>query len=113
MPLEPAFYIRQGDTAPSITALLNDAAGAPIVLTGCTVRFRMTPLAGGPRKVDGAAVIVTLATAEVRYDWAPTGVDTDTPAYFAASWLITYPDGATTSVPNDDTPMLVLVTAAV
>lgn len=92
------FYIKKGDTAPVIVATLKDSAGAPINLTGASVRFRMRLLLGTVLKVDAAVTIVDALAGTVSYQWALA--DTDTAGTYLVEWQITYAGGAVQTVPN-------------
>jgi hypothetical protein len=56
-----AFYIKRGDTRPSLYATLTQE-GSVVDLTGATVRFHMGDV------VDAPAVIVEASAGSVRYD---------------------------------------------
>jgi hypothetical protein len=92
------FFLKAGDTKPSISATLT-VGGAPVGdLTGAAVRFRLREQASGVLKVDAPAVIVNPATCAVRYDWLAG--DTDTPGRYLAEWGVVYSDGSEQTVPN-------------
>lgn len=65
-----------GDRLRPARAILENADGTPIDLTGNTVIFRMIAATGGAAKVaDQPAVVESPATAgSVRYDWAAADV---------------------------------------
>lgn len=96
----PDFTIKQGATSPPLPATLTDAAGAPIPLSGTTVRFRMKPLLGGGALVDRAATIVNPTAGEVRYDWQ--AADTALAGYYRAEFRVIFANGADQPVPSDD-----------
>jgi hypothetical protein len=56
---EDAFYIGQNDTASPITRDLKDAFGAPVNLTGASVKFSMRVKPAGTVKVDGEDAFFT------------------------------------------------------
>lgn len=96
------YTIKAHDRLPSIAATLS-ASGAPLNLTGATVKFimRAKPAGNGATpsaKVNAAAVVVDAANGLVRYDWL--AVDTDTPGSFQAEWQITWSDGKKQTVPT-------------
>lgn len=90
--------MKRRDLLPSVTNTLEAPRGTPIDLTGCAVKFIMTPTKSSTPKVSRAAVIVDAVAGSVRYDW--TGTDTDTVGSYRALWEITYPSGQTRSVPS-------------
>ena len=79
-----------GDRNPSIAETIT-AGGAPVDLTGYTVRFKMRPIDSSTGKVDQPALIVAAAAGQVRYDWA--AVDVDTEGFFLVRWEATAGDG--------------------
>lgn len=87
------FNIKRGDLAPVLTATLRDGSNAVLDLTGCTVVFRMREkglVLADTVKVESAATILSPATAgRVQYTWVSG--DTDTAAYYAGEWVVTYP----------------------
>lgn len=107
----PDVTVKQGNTAPSISATLQDAVGAAVDLTGASVTFRMKPLAGGPVAVDHAAVIVGAALGTVRYDWQVG--DTDTPGYYYGEFRVLWASGGIQSFPSDDFVLVLVKTGLV
>lgn len=96
------FFLKVGDTKPSISATLT-VNGAPIGdLMGATVKFKMRDLNGvaGVYKVNATATVVDNATCAVRYDWVPA--DVDTVGTWIAEWFVTYADTSKQTVPNAD-----------
>ena len=87
------FYMKTGDTAPSIEATLKKN-GVPIDLTDATaVRFKMGD------QLDEAAVIVSPATSgQVRYDWGAN--DADVAGVYDAEFEITWTGGGVQTVPS-------------
>lgn len=85
-------WIKQGDTSPSLEAVLTGPDGQPVDLHGATVRFIME------RVVDAQAAIVDAEAGKVRYDWKPG--DTDRPGVFNAEFRVEYATGVRTTVPN-------------
>lgn len=83
------YYV--GDTAPSIFGTL-EVDGAPINLTGTSVKFQMRLSYDNRYAVDADAVIVTPAAGSVRYDWAEG--DLDVPGTYVAHWAVTFGDGS-------------------
>lgn len=93
------FYIKQGDTLPSIKSVLKDSAGTAVNLTGVTVAFR-TKLVNSTTapSLGGAAVIEDAANGQVRYDWQVA--DTTTAGLYYAHWVVTWGSGKKTTYPN-------------
>lgn len=91
------FYVRAGDTLPPIQATLLDPTGAAVDLTGATVHFRMH-LPGAAYKVDRVATLTSPSTGQLQYSWAAG--DTDTAGSYLAHWHITFPGGATQTIPT-------------
>lgn len=77
-----------GNRNPSITENIVDTAGAPIDLTGATVKFKMRAVGSSTLKVNASATIVGSPTlGNVRYDWAAP--DVDTAGDYLAWWEVT------------------------
>ena len=94
------FYIKSGDQAPGLGALLQYADGTAQDLTGATVVFNMRLKGSVTPKVDEQAVtLVTLLTGEVLYNWS--AADTDTPGTYEGEFAVTLPDTRTVTFPND------------
>ena len=67
-------------------------AGAPVGLTGCTVKFYMKNATTGSVKINGVACTVTDAVkGKCRYSW--TGSDTDTVGTYLGEVEVTFGDG--------------------
>ena len=96
----PDAYWKQGDTAPAIAEQLLDGLGAPVVLTGATVKFMMWGPGDAAVKVNAAATITDAATGKVSY--TPTALNTDTPGDYLVEWSVTFGGGAIETFPNAD-----------
>jgi hypothetical protein len=82
--MSDVFYVKQGDTAPSVTTTLLDPDLAPSDLTGATVVFRMT---NGTTTIEAPAIVETPETeGRVTYEWAPT--DLDVWGGYAIEWVV-------------------------
>lgn len=91
------FEIKRGDREPAITRQLMQS-GAPIDLTGASVKFLMRGDDG--LKVDAAADIDDdPTTGIVTYEWA--AADVDTAGVYKAEWEVTRA-GRTLTVPTND-----------
>lgn len=91
--------VKQGDLLPELTAILKDADGNIVDLTGATsAEFHMVPVGGGVAKVNATATIVDPPAGEVKYTWQ--GTDTDTVGDFYAEFEVTWV-GKTETFPND------------
>lgn len=93
----PDWGIKQGDTTPAIAAILKDADGTVINLSGCTVKFHMRSKHGAVT-VNAAATIVDAATGSVSYTWGAT--DTDTAGDYEIEWEITDASSKVATVPT-------------
>lgn len=96
--MRDTFYLKKGDTSPSLIYALDPAS---VVLTGATVRFNMR-LSGGATKVSRAAAVIVTATGTptVQYNWQ--AADTDTAGFYEAEFEVTYAGGAVETFPNSD-----------
>ena len=90
--------IKRGDTRNCIKAILKNASGAPVDLTGCSVSFHMAPL-NRPAVISRAAHIEDAAAGEVWVVWAPG--ETDTAGVYRAEFEVVYQDGRRETFPND------------
>lgn len=90
---------KRGDTAPPIRAQILSPAGAPVDLTGASVRFLLAAQAGGTPLVDGTATIVDAAQGIVEYAWAPG--DLQAAGQYLAEFEVTWPDGRVQTYPGD------------
>jgi len=85
------------DTLVSLYAILEDAEGNVVDLSGHTVTFVMEAAATGVNKVDNKpAAIVSAAAGTVRYDWDPLDVDTEGKFY---GWFVRTSGGKTAHHP--------------
>jgi len=83
--------IVQNDTRPPLEFTLTQD-GAPVDLTGCTVKFYMKDATTGSVKINGVACTITDATkGKCRYSW--TGTVTNTVATYLGEVEVTFPDG--------------------
>lgn len=91
--------MKTGDTEPGPELTLLDAAGAPVNLTGATVRFIMATSAT-PRAivVDAVAVLADAASGRVDYVWGAT--DTATAGSYVAEVEVTYASGRVQTFPT-------------
>lgn len=97
------FFIKQGDTAPVITATLIDAAGNVANLTGASVKFIMTNSFYG-NAVNATATIVNASLGQVSYQWQSASSsyvgDTGNTGTFSCQWYVVYSSGAQESFPQ-------------
>lgn len=92
------FYIKQSDTSPPLVAILKDATGTAVDLTGSTIRFIMTNKSTAAIVVNQLATIVDATHGKVRYDWQ-TG-ETDVPTNYKAEFEVHWGDGTFETFPN-------------
>ena len=92
------FYWKTHDTSPTIKVQLLDSAGAPVVVTGGSVKFVMMAQGGGAPKVNAAGTIVDGPTGVVSY--TPVASDTDTTGTYQAEWEVVYLSGAKQTFPD-------------
>lgn len=90
--------IKRGDTRNCIKAVLKDATGSPVNLTGCEVKFLMAPL-GRQANCSRAAHIQDALNGEVWVVWAPG--ETDISGVYRAEFEVLYDDGKRETFPND------------
>ena len=89
------FYLKRGDTGPSLRLSLD---GATQTLIGAEVTFQMR-MRGGARVIDAPAVIESfIGTPTVRYDWQPP--DTAAAGLFEAEMRVRYANGVIETFPN-------------
>lgn len=92
------FYIKQNDTSPALRAVLKDADGVPVNVTGASVLFYMRTAGATETIVEGTAEVVDGTTGVVQYNWA-TG-DTATAGNCEAEFEVTYATGKIETFPN-------------
>lgn len=103
----PDFPIGQGNLLPAIMlrCLEPDPSRIgkvrPKDLTGCTVRFQMSPIEGrcAGKPLDALASIIDAKGGVVGYQWAAG--DTDVPGLFKAAVVVTDGQGRSMDFPND------------
>lgn len=82
-----------GDQDPAFTAVVTDASGVVINLTGYTgVTFALRQAYDSANKFKTAGTIVTPAAGTVSYTLSPTDISTLTPGVYVGQWTLT--DGA-------------------
>jgi len=83
--------IVQDDTRPPLEFSLTQD-GAPVDLTGCTVKFYMKDATTGSIKINGVDCTVTDAPkGKCRYSWSSS--DTNTAGSYIGEVEVTFPDG--------------------
>lgn len=92
------FYIKEDDSAPSVTAQLTHADGSAVDLTNADVEFSMMRPRGAGVVFTSAASIQDASTGEVRYDW--NDGDTTEPGRYRCEFIVTYSDGRQERFPN-------------
>lgn len=93
------FYIKQGDTLPTLDVTLVQANRKPLSLVGATgVTFRMRNSAG-EAVIESPATIVDASKGKVCYRWGST--DTAEAGRYEAEFQVDF-DGETQTIPNTD-----------
>jgi hypothetical protein len=98
--MAPSFWIKQGDTAPSIAYQLEDGDGTPVDITGAAVKFIMYAPGASSPKVNTAATITTAATGMVAYTFNAS--DTDAIGDYLGEFQVTFAGGAVETWPDGD-----------
>lgn len=96
------FVIKQGDLLPAITAVLTDAAGQPVDLSGLSVKFIMRQIYADTNKINAAAIVdadQVTNKGKVSYTWQ--GTDTDTAGVYWAEWQVMFSGSKPETFPND------------
>lgn len=92
-------YLGEGDREPVLDAVIKDAAGSAIDLTGATVQFRYW--LKGDADADATVVTCSLtdaANGSVRASWGAS--DTTTPGLYEGFFRVTFSSGKTMAAPN-------------
>ena len=93
------FYIKQNDTAPSISAALKDSNGrARSMVDAASIAFHMKDENGTIIVDAGAGIVLNPAKGTVAYDWQ-TG-DTANTGIHSAEFQVTYNNGGIETFPN-------------
>ena len=101
------FWIKQGDTLPSLDAVLKDSKGTPVDLTTATaVRFDLRRSEGGTL-LGGAAALRGGVAGGVRYNWAPA--DTTIAGIYNGEFVVTFPGGKEETFPSQDSIVVQVV----
>lgn len=78
-----------GDKQPSLPAIVKDASGNAINLTGYTsVSFALRQAYASANTFSAAGVIVTPASGVVRYDLGPTDLVSLVPGVYVGQWIL-------------------------
>lgn len=98
MTLTPSFFLKRGDTLPTVSATLSNYDGTAINLTDSTVRLVYRAADGSGTATRVTATIESAEDGEVSYAWQ-TG-DTATAGNYVCEWEITFSGGSILTVPN-------------
>lgn len=94
--------IGEGDTAPKISAVLKDAVGNPVDLTGATVTIQIQDDDDTAARITDSVTILSPATdGAVEYDWSPPSPLV--PGRYRVRFKATLAGGKRMSFPNDRT----------
>jgi hypothetical protein len=92
--------MKRGDTKGIFTDTLT-LNSAPVVLTGCAVRFIMRRRGKPAKAVNQAAAIVSDIAGTVSYQ--PVAEDVDTEGVYEQEWQVTFPSTRPLTFPNGPT----------
>ena len=84
----PDYYWKQNDTGPAIAEQLLDGLGAPVNLTGGTVKFMAWFPGDAAAKINAAATVTDAPTGKVSY--TPNATDTNTTGDLMAEWQVSF-----------------------
>ena len=101
-----AFYIKQNDTSPSLSATLTDYNGNAVNLTGASAKMHMKDQ-GGTLKVNAAMTVTDADAGIIKYDWQSG--DTDTVGSYNVEFQVTYSDSSIETFPNHGYEVVVVV----
>lgn len=92
------FFLKRGDTAPSIRFAPLDGAGAAMISVGATARFLAKNRTTGAVVINAAATVVTGNPLVLQYDWQ--ALDTSSAATLDAEFEVTHAGGQKETIPN-------------
>lgn len=101
-------YLKQNDTSPTLDAILTDADGNVVDVTGASVQFHMQKIGAATLKIDSAASVIDGAAGHVRYTLQAG--DTDTPGSYKAEYEVTFLDGSIETFKNTPDQLRVVIT---
>lgn len=104
---QDSFWIKTGDTAPSLEAQVLYEDDTPVNLSGASVKFQMRSAGAMAMVVDSAAAVIDSVQGIVRYFWAAG--DTATAGTYFAELEVTFGDGTVLTAPNGDDYITVYV----
>src|ERR1039458_5866427 len=90
--MTPDFRIGQGNI-PKINNVLTDNTGAPVDLTGCSVKFIFQSTNG--TSFSRTAAITNSPGTDGAVNYQTVAADTLAPGLYQAQWEVTYPDTTT------------------
>lgn len=97
--MSQTFNIKQGDTEPSLEAILRDSQRQPRDLSNAdSVRFHMKNVSTQDTVVDASAAVINESEGRVVYDWSSG--DTDQEGRHEAEFEVTYNGGDVETFPN-------------
>ena len=92
------FYMKQGDTSPSLRTTLKDSSATPVNITGATVNMHMYTQDKVTVVIDAEMSISDAAGGVVTYDWQAG--ETDNSGWYWVEFEVTYSDATVETFPN-------------
>jgi len=103
-------YVRQHDTLPALTGVLQNIDQSTVDLTGTSVTLELVEMATGKVTTLPATIVGDGTLGQVAHAWAAG--ETDTSGAYFYHWLVTWPTNAQPeSFPNDSRGLVLSITS--